>query len=512
MATQTGQAYADFVVLEPGGEIEGPDTSVPSLRLELRLAPGEAREMSLPVSQAGVGTVADVLFRCGGDELVEELQQALANTFRSRASGEREFAHSELASEALRMFESARRELRQDAFNALVAVDASVRRVFEHDLTLAAVELHPRKFGLVLAKDQTATVSTEAAALATYRQLRTTIADLDAKRRLVRDWSFTIPPNAPAARRQFERDVLAPYCDALKAAGKTWPAMEVLGSKVVNALASERRNDVQRWASEAGNDTRLDQVIRETLVEAYTDLLKEQPAYREAIIAAADAAMASAQRQIQRYWEEPPEATVGRTHPLWQHGFVVQAALEQQGLAPGDIGHAAATAGLRVAANAQERKASESAETDRMLGWASLGFGVLTLVPVVGQLALLAVLTVTAVQALEHAQTYLQQSEQSRALGHQAHRYAVADPDATALICDLLSLTSDIALPVLGKALGATVLRPTSRVLAAARVRRVLNLGERSADLAGIVADANAAATERELRRLGLLTTETGRP
>jgi len=502
-----GGELADFVVLEPGGESGGADTSVPSLTPALRLAPGEVTPIALPISEAGVGAVVDVLYRSGGDELVGELQQALISSSRSG-----DFAHAELVSRAMRIFETCRRELRRDSYDALVAVDASARRAFEHDLTLAAVELHPRKFGLVVDEDGEVSVSQERRALEIYRRLRSTIADLDAKRRAVLDWSFTIPPNAHAARRQFEREALEPYCAALAAAGEAWPALRVLGSRVVKALADERREDVRRWAGQPGNDTKLDEVIRATLGDAFADLLDEQPDFRTATLAAADAAMASARRQVDRYWEEPPEATVGRLHPLWQHGMLIQAAMEQQGLRPGDIGHAAATAALRTAVDSRTRGATESAETDRMLGLASLGFGVLTLVPVVGQLALLAAITITAVQALEHAQEYFKQSGQSQALGHQAPRYAAAEPDPTALLCDLLSLTSDAALPVLGKVLGASVLRPTSRVIAATRVKTVLSLGERAADLAGLVAVANANATERELRRLGLLASESGRP
>jgi hypothetical protein len=512
MAEQAGQDGADFVVLEPGGEANAFDAAVPSLRLGLRLAPGETREVMLPISEPGVGAVVDVLYRCGGDELVEELRQALAASFRSAAPAESSFAHSQAASEALRMFEAARRDLRSDAFDALAAVDVSVRRVFEHDLSMAAAALHPRNFGLVIDDDRVTAVSTDPRAVRVYRKLRTTIADLDAKQRLVRDWNFTIPPNAPTARRQFERNVLAPYCDALAAAGETWPALRVLGARAVKALADERRADVQRWAGQPGNDTRLDEIIRDTLTEAYSDLMAEQPGFRTTTLAAADAAMRTARRQIADYWAEPPEATVGRLHPLWQHAFVVHAAIEQQGLRPGDLGHAAATAALRAATASQARAAAEAAETERTLGWASLGFGIVTLVPVVGQVAVLALVTITAVQALDHAQSFLRQSERSQALGHQARPYAVAEPDATALICDLLSLTSDVALPVLGRALRASVLAPSARVIAAARVQTVLNLGERSADLAGLVTAANAAAAERELRRSGLLDAQADRP
>ncbi|HRD60106.1 MAG TPA: hypothetical protein PL137_04295, partial [Nocardioides sp.] len=92
--------------------------------------------------------------------------------------------------------------------------------------------------------------------------------------------------------------------------------------------------------------------------------------------------------------------------------------------------------------------------------------------------------------------------------GHQAPRYRVAQPDALGLLLDVLSLTSDIALPVVGKLLGATVLKPATRALAAARVGTALHLGGLATDVAGVALSVNAALVERELERVGLLPVE----
>lgn len=147
---------------------------------------------------------------------------------------------------------------------------------------------------------------------------------------------------------------------------------------------------------------------------------------------------------------------------------------------------------------------------DRILGWSSLGFGLLSIIPVVGQLALLAAIVASAIQAVEETARYLEASALSRALGQQAPRYDVADPEALGMIVAYLGLVSDAALPVVGKLLGNTILAPASRALAAARVAKVLNLGERASDLAGMALTANAAVVEHELQRVGLLGPQTG--
>ena len=189
----------------------------------------------------------------------------------------------------------------------------------------------------------------------------------------------------------------------------------------------------------------------------------------------------------------------------------IRSAMEQQGYRPGDHGYAVGYDSLYAAMAAEERQRHDAEEIDKILGWASFGFGLLTLVPVVGKLALAATIAVTAIKALEETQRYLSDSREREALGHHAVRYQVPEPDALGLILDVAQLTSDAALPLVGKLLSKTVLRPATRVIAAARVKTVLSLGARSADLAGIAMSVNAALVERELRRLQILTVETGR-
>lgn len=502
---------ANLVVLEPGKGLAPVDVRpLPRLSLAVSLAPGDPaskRVIELEVSEAGVGKVLDVLHRIGGEDLVAELRAALGWAARDA----RNFAEAKLANEASEWVGMELAWLRQEAGASLAMVDLAARQVFEHDLSLAELALRPDSFGIVVGADGKVTAATSEPGRAIYRAFRLKIAELDRLYRKVKAWKFTIPPNAPTARRQFEQTALEPYLSALKKSAETWPVLVVMGPRIVKELESQRPDDIQAWASGTATTTPLDEVIQEQLVAAYRKLRDEQSGYRAKILAAADEAMRAVGRSTGQTWEDPPEAIVAERHPFWAYPFLVQAAMERQGFEPGDHGHAVVTTSLRYAANARARQQAARTDIDRMLTFASIGFGVLSLVPVIGQLGLVAAIAISAVQTLEETQSWLDQSEASGALGHQVQRYGVIDPDATGFLCGLLSLTSDLALPVMGKLLQASVLRPASRALAAARVKKVLDLGENAADIAGMALEANAEATTRELDRLGLLTDGRGR-
>jgi hypothetical protein len=500
-------ADADFVVLEPGEGEQPVAPSTPQLTVDLEIALGERRSVRLDVTQAGIGSVCEVLHRIGGEPLLSELSHALGDRVRGANFGE-----ALLASTAIGMAQQHTTVLRSESMAYLEALDAAARQLFEHDLTLAAIALKPQSFGFEVDQGGKAMVPDSGLAHDLYRQLRTVVAELDALRRNVRQWAnISLPRNAREARRQFKEYALEPYTRGMATAGEMYPALLVLAPPMLEKLANESAVDIAYWESDEGNTTRLDEIIQTISIEAFTNLRKEQPGFRDKTLRAADDAMKFARLNVTRYWEESPAQALGRLHPLWKHPFLVQAAMEQQGYRPGDHGYAVGFDSLYAAMAAEERRRQEAAEIDRILGWASLGFGLLTMVPVVGELALAAMIAITAIKTLEETQRYMTETSEREALGHQAVRYQIPEPDALGLILNVVQLTSDAALPLVGKLLSKTVLRPTTRVIAATRVKTVLFVGERSADLAGLAISANAALVERELRHLQILTVETGR-
>jgi len=498
---------ANLVVQVPGEGAKQPGPpGANRVTIQLAVAFGERRPVEVEISEAGIGGVADVLHRMGGESLVREFSHALGNYAQDAP-----FSEARKASLGLRILEQHITVLRKESMVYLQTLDLAVRQLFEQDLTLAAVELQPQKFGFEVDQDGNTSVASEGPEYDNYRQLRTVFANLDLLRRNVRAWDFTIPPNATTARRQFEENALEPYLEGLKEAAQLYPALVTMAPKLLKKLEGESASDVADWEADPSNKTKLDDIIQGKLLKAFRELRESQPEYRADILARADTAMTFARAAVERYWEDSPAETLGRLHPLWKHRFLVQAAMEQQGYRPGDPGYAVGIDSLYAAMSAQESSRQEQAEIDSMLGWSSVGFGVLTLIPIVGEFALVAVIAITAIQTLEEAQKYFSESTEREALGHQAARYDVPEPDAIGLICNVLSLTADVALPVVGKLLSKTVLRPASRVLAATRVKNVLTVGQHGTNLAGLVISANASLVERELRRLQLLTPETGR-
>ncbi len=499
---------ANLVVEEPGELTATSATAVlPMVTIDLAVAFAEHRSVQVEVSESAIAEIADTLHRIGGEALVRELSHALDARARDAP-----FAEATHASQALRLLEVHLSVLRAESMTFLASLDAAVRQQFELDLTLAAVEMSPQRFGIQVDQDGLASVAPDGPDHDRYRQLRSVVVGLDRLRRKVKRWSFTIPPNAPTARRQFEDTILGPYLAGLKAAAESYPALVTMAPRLLVTLEGERSADIAQWEADPGHATKLDEIIQTQVLETAKDLLDAQPEYRAKTLAGADRALASARAALPRYSDRSPAEALGQLHPLWRHCFLVQAAIDQQDYHPGDHGYAVAIDSLYAATSAQERGRQEQSEIDSMLGWASIGFGVLTLIPVVGEFALVAAIVVTAIQTLETAQKYAAETTVREALGHQAVPYDVPEPDAIGLITNVLSLTADAALPVIGKLITRTVLRPATRVLAATRVKTAVDLGQHASNLAALVISANGAQVERELRRLQLLTPETGRP
>jgi hypothetical protein len=494
-------ADADFFVLEPGQGAQPTAPSIPQITVDLSLAPGERRSVRLDVTPAGIGSVCEVLHRIGGESLLGEIGHALNNRVIDA-----KFREAALASTAIDMAAEHTKVLRHESIAYLEALDASARQLFEYDLTLAAIALRPENFGFEVDQDGKATVPESGLAHDLYRQLRYEVAELGLRWQYLREWrKIPLPRNAHQARQQFKDYALEPYTSAMAAAAEKYPALVVLAPPMFKKLEEESPHNLVAWEADKGNNTRLDEIIQIHVIEAFTNLREEQPAYRDKTLRAADDAMKIARLNVTRHWEESPAQVLGRLHPLWKHPFLIQAALEQQGYVPGDHGYAVGIDALDAATAAAERRREDEAEIDRILSWSSMGFGLLTLAPVIGQVALAAIIAIGAIRALEAAQRYSSALSEFQALGHQAVRYQVPEPDALGLILSVLELTSDAALPLVGRLLTKTVLRPTTRILAAARVKTVLFVGERSADLAGFAMSANAALVERELRHLQLL-------
>ena len=148
-----------------------------------------------------------------------------------------------------------------------------------------------RRYGLGQAAGQDVDVTKDGREI--YRALRTTVAQLDASRRQVRRWNFTIPANAPTARRQFE-EVQARYVSAFREAIVRWPALAACGAGLLKEVGHERASDVQKWAAGEDDATVLDDLIKEALRDAWNEYVDERPDFERRLLQAGDAALRTA--------------------------------------------------------------------------------------------------------------------------------------------------------------------------------------------------------------------------
>ncbi|MFC6086000.1 hypothetical protein [Sphaerisporangium aureirubrum] len=476
-----------LVVLEPG---RTPATArLPTVPVMIELAPGRSTRVDIETSESAAAETVDLLYRVGGRELVDQVEDETARTALGPACA-RQIAVN-----------------RRLALDALIQIDEVALAVLKDQLDMARGTLRLSRYGLaeVAGKLAKPPVANSDEARDRYRGLRAAVAGLDAMRRGLRMWNFTVPDNAPHARAQYESQ-LGPYVAAFRAATEQWPALAVCGGELLTALGKRRGSSVRAWA-QADDGTPLDDLIKDALAETWTDLLDKQPGFLRDQRTGSAKAIRTAELLVGIGGR--PEKVFGTTHPLWRHPFLVHTALQRLDLRPGDIGHAAAVSALRYAEEDAAAGRAAKARDDAVLGWASIGFGVLSLIPVIGQFALAAALVVTAVRAFSETVEYVDEQARRQAVGPLADRFGFAEPDAAGLVVTLLDLASSVALPVLGKAIGQ-VLRPAGRLVAAARVQSALQLGEHAADLAGVVVDMNSALLEKELLRLGLDKVERG--
>jgi hypothetical protein len=490
-----------LVVLDPGLEPAGAPTSPaarlhpPAITLLLELAPGRADPVALEVTEESIARMVDVLYRIGGRELLDAFERELP-----RAAVPTSWPNA--ARRATDLAAGAVQKQRLVVLGALQAVDDAARRVLRNELDGAGAVLRLERYGLGRAAGQDVGVTEDGRE--TYRSLRTTVAQLDARRRQVRRWNFTIPANAPTARRQFEED-LAQYVNAFREAVMRWPALAACGAALLKEVGDERASDVQRWAAGDNEATVLDDLIKKALGNAWTEYVEERPDFERRLLEAGDAALRTALMNP----TFRPEVVIGNGHPLWRHAFLIQAALEDLEWRPGDLGYAAATSALRSAGERATAEQERAERLQRLLGWASLGFTVLAFVPVVGQAALLAAIASSAALTFGETVEFLDARARRAAVGPLASRFGFEEPDAAGFVVGLLGLAADAGLPVLGKALNA-VLRPAGRLLAASRAQAVLGLSEQALDIAALAVEANAAVLENEVQRLGLDRIERG--
>jgi hypothetical protein len=476
-------------VLVPGAVAGEPVAGPPATGRTVRVRVTDGVEQDVPVAttSAGVERQVDDLYRYGGRRALTDLHAGLV------AAGAEQAAAWCFEHDVAR---------RGEIVTALAAVSEAGRRGLVACLDQVRAQLALPRYGLVPGTGS-ARAPIAADGREAYRAFRADLAALDPLRRAVVRWSFTIPENAPRAREEFEGDRRR-YTEAFAAAVRRWPVLAVVGATVLRDLGKAAAADVRRWGSGTDETWSLDDDLRRAVTKAAADAADHRPDLERRHVRGADDGLRAARRSAAAGLPSvyPPEKMIGRLDPLWRQPFLVTAALEELRYRPGSLAYAAALSALEVAEEDEaDRRATRDA-TERLLGWAVLGFGVLAFVPVVGQLAVLAMITTQAVVALDHAFAHVDAHARAAALGPAAARFGYADPDGLGLLVEVLGLGADV-LPLLGPAIVGLARR--AGVLVRARAVEVAaEAAGHASTLASVAGGLAATAAEREAARLGL--------
>jgi hypothetical protein len=480
-----------LAVLVPGPTAaSAQEPSVETITVELELAEGTRQRISIEVTSEAIEQRLDELYKIDGRRLIKDLEAALTGAHAPDESSKA------VRDQALALcYEHGNRQ-RVVVYEALKTIETITWGVFVSCLDQARAQLALRRYGLV---ERTPHVEPPVASdgKSTYKNLRAAIAKLDPLYREVSKYTFTIPPNAPTAKKQFDQRHKA-YTDAYTEALGQWPALAVIGTPMMRYLARWTAEDVKHWAESDDIGWHFDSKLRGELASAWKAAVDNRPGFeRDCAKWAKEAVRVAGESMV---W--PPEYAIGRYHPLWRHPFIVMAALERLNLRPGSLGYAAAIGALQYAEEQEERRRQSKDNTEKLLGWAVAGFGLLALIPVVGLFATAAMIATQAILTLDHTLGYLDESTRRAAVGPMASRFGFADADGVGLLCDVLGLAGDV-LPIVGPWL-AKLSRPAGVMVRAAAVQLAVEGAGHAAGVAALAVSVNAAEVERQARRVGL--------
>ncbi|WP_406729150.1 hypothetical protein WJ438_37665 [Streptomyces sp. GD-15H] len=464
--------------------------------------------LDVPVTAEHLGELVHAVYQVGGGELVDAV---VAQPDSAPALWDPD---SDTLAQARRYCAEAVDGVKEEALEALEEVDWHARLVLSELTEHLYRQTRLAQYGLV-EMPLGAAVKPPIAwrdwlGPERYRRFRRTVLDLDKAARSFRS----------AGKYLVGTDRLPPPTRILGDAGKDWraarstfvaawrtaverfPALAVCGAQLLADCADRFTDDDMhevKKQTEGSFDKPFDHLIQSAVVEAWRGVREHSSDVVDEIFEQAD----EAQEKARRVRETPtlfepaawPEQVYGERNPLWRYPFVIAAALERCGAEPGSRAYAAATAALEAAAKAAAAEQRESELIDSALGWASLGFGVLAFVPVIGLAAGVAAMALSAGSAIVGVHRYRRQRAKYLAFGPMAPDLGVEDPAGAGLLLSAVESTYG-ALPVVGP-LG----RAGGRLLRLAALESRVTTFVVDTVAAQLETEAIAALIERELRK-----------
>lgn len=483
-----------LTILDPGeepnlgGDIEPVQDTEATFGVFVNTAPDFGFTVDMEASRAGVSDVFELAYHAMGSE---EIENVVAQLRVPRGPSE------ELArTRALALAESLRQPFHEMVRDSLQLIDETALEVLDEQLDSARINCGISRCGLVgdslafpfvppdearqkLYRDFRNEVAAVAIATRDFEgaQQRATLAGTERIMRTVPEWARVYNPASPpvGAVELRRRKLLSVW----SAAVAKFPIIAVASADFVAAAVDVAQDDntapdadfgdhfnqdklLKLCEGDAPFDNALDRKLKRLCLKWERDIRTAGADLREELRNASDAVWSATRMQ---YGTRLPDAgrilAVGQ--PLWRFPLIIAEALHRLGAGPGSIAYSAAAHSLELAADIAAKE-KESAETKReILALASMSFGVMTLLPVVGQAAGLAASACALAIAVPSILKYREDAKQYAAFGPYAAQHHLAAPDGTGLIIDSLdAVTASLPLVGLAGRMGGRLIRLTA--------------------------------------------------
>jgi hypothetical protein len=468
----------EFSVLLPQ-DSAGPDTGtsdsdqpklpLPTIKVSVELVPG----YPYPIVLSDEDTVTKAFGFCyqvGGMDLVARLYQAIPAPFVDTRGVADRFL----------------KQLREDMTGALEEVAWQMRSVFVENLNQAQAVTRLSVFGFIDAPPD-ATRTPVLADYDIYKSLRQAVVDLDGAARVVLEYNERQQSPSSEAQNAFE---LAWQQATTNFPGLLDPGADLI-AKTTRRFTADEMADYAKTEGEYRNP--LDMLIRNAVWQNWHDVWNAGPRLSDEYLAASEKACSES-------WTSPfpPSYTHAEKSPMWQIPTIVHSALYRMGAGPGSLEYAAATETIRMAAVRQRFENKRDAALVNTLNWASLGFGMASMVPVIGPFALAGAIACAGALSLYYHSQYDKAKLKRDALGPLAAAYGFADPDGSGLLLAEYSADLNLGMQAFG-ALAALA----GKMLRFAKWQQELQTTGQWAE--GSIEDYFADVFDAEMRRANLL-------
>jgi hypothetical protein len=537
-------------VLDPGPDEPDdpqpppPDRSTPTVIVNIDAAPDRTHKIEVAITESSLAEAVEVAFYCGGSPAVTQVitsvegqlaarrglrrtpwthppPSAFPPAFRSipppdpieieQARDPIEHARAEELTTAIGLLRGAERDLRDRIVDALAEVDDAARRVFLEELTETRVRCALTRCGLFedaygpSGSPANVLPAVSPAGEQTYRRLRAGIVGLDGLARGVQETEKIAGPYDPpgvadlaeplAARRKAREAFLAEWYKLIA----DFPVLAVVARDVLTATGGMDLHDLTIYNRGHSYLNPLDLLIRKAVTAALRDAWKAGPSLAKDYLEAADQVRAHAATLA-----DPADVLYGENHPLFAYPLIVWGGLQRIGAAPNTLEYAATASALAIAAAAAARRAAAASAYEELMNAIQLGFGVATMIPVVGAAAGVAGGVIAALRAIIAISDYQSDTRRRQAFGVYADRLEIPDPDGLGVVLTVAGLVPDM-LPILGPAakLAGRYLRVAAlgAELAPATQAAEHAIGVRGADFLPLVLEALGIGLGREMER-----------